>query len=43
MVADEGKLRKTGPYLSADNIASHLSATKDVVYTWSVEKTKPAH
>lgn len=31
------------PWLSADDIASHLGVTKDTVYTWIAEKDMPAH
>ncbi|NLA34438.1 helix-turn-helix domain-containing protein [Mycobacteroides abscessus] len=31
------------PWLSADNIASHLGVTKDTVYSWIAEKGMPAH
>ncbi len=31
------------PWLSADDIATHLGITKDTVYTWIVEKAMPAH
>jgi len=31
------------PWLSADDIASHLGVTKDTVYTWIAEKGMPAH
>lgn len=30
------------PWLSADDIASHLGVTKDTVYTWIAEKAMPA-
>lgn len=33
----------TEPWLSADDIASHLGVTKDTVYTWIAEKGMPAH
>ena len=33
----------TEPWLSADDIASHLGVTKDTVYTWIAEKNMPAH
>lgn len=33
----------TEPWLSADDIASHLGVTKDTVYTWIAEKDMPAH
>jgi excisionase family DNA binding protein len=31
------------PWLSADDIASHLGVTKDTVYSWIAEKAMPAH
>ncbi|MFC0071317.1 helix-turn-helix domain-containing protein [Umezawaea endophytica] len=31
------------PWLSADNIATHLGVTKDTVYAWIAEKGMPAH
>ena len=31
------------PWLSADDIASHLGVTKDTVYAWITEKGMPAH
>lgn len=31
------------PWLSAEDIASHLGVTKDTVYAWIVEKSMPAH
>lgn len=31
------------PWLSADDIAAQLGATKDTVYTWISEKAIPAH
>lgn len=31
------------PWLSADDIAAHLGATKDTVYTWIAGKAIPAH
>lgn len=31
------------PWLSADDIASHLGVTKDTVYSWIVDKRMPAH
>jgi excisionase family DNA binding protein len=31
------------PWLSADDIASHLGVTKDTVYAWIVDKRVPAH
>ncbi len=31
------------PWLSADDIASHLGVTKDTVYIWIAEKGMPAH
>ena len=33
----------TEPWMSADDIASHLGVTKDTVYTWIAEKDMPAH
>lgn len=33
----------TEPWLSADDIASHLGVIKDTVYTWIAEKDMPAH
>ncbi len=33
----------TEPWLSADDIASHLGVTKDTVYAWIAEKRMPAH
>src|SRR5690625_1196982 len=38
---DGGKV--TEPWLSADDIASHLGVTKDTIYTWIAEKAMPAH
>lgn len=31
------------PWLSADEIASHLGVTKDTVYAWIADKGMPAH
>lgn len=31
------------PWLSADDIASHLGITKDTVYAWITDKRMPAH
>ncbi|WP_313813364.1 helix-turn-helix domain-containing protein [Glutamicibacter sp.] len=31
------------PWLSADEIASHLSVTTETVYTWIAERSMPAH
>jgi excisionase family DNA binding protein len=31
------------PWLSADNIADHLGATKDTVCAWIADKGMPAH
>jgi len=31
------------PWLSADDIAAHLGATKETVYTWNAEKATLAH
>ena len=31
------------PWLSADDIATHLGTTKDTIYTWITEKAMPAH
>ncbi|UKA69163.1 helix-turn-helix domain-containing protein (plasmid) [Arthrobacter sp. FW306-05-C] len=31
------------PWLSADDIATHLGVTKDTVYAWIAEKHMPAH
>lgn len=31
------------PWLSADDIATHLGVAKDTVYTWIAEKGMPAH
>ena len=31
------------PWLSADDIATHLGVTKDTVYVWIAEKCMPAH
>ena len=33
----------TEPWMSADDIATHLGVTKDTVYTWIAEKGMPAH
>lgn len=33
----------TEPWLSADDIAAHLDATKDTVYSWIAEKNMLAH
>lgn len=38
-----GRISVTEPWLSADDIASHLGVTKDTVYTWIAEKNMPAH
>lgn len=31
------------PWLSADDIATHLGVTEDTVYTWISAKAMPAH
>lgn len=31
------------PWVSADDIASHLGVTKDTVYSWIADKRMPAH
>ncbi|MGW9022633.1 helix-turn-helix domain-containing protein [Leucobacter chromiiresistens] len=31
------------PWLSADDIASHLGVTKETVYVWISDKGMPAH
>jgi excisionase family DNA binding protein len=31
------------PWLSADDIATHLGVTKDTVYAWIAEKGMPSH
>lgn len=31
------------PWLSADDIATHLGVTKDTVYAWISDKAMPAH
>jgi len=31
------------PWLSADQVASHLGVTKDTVYAWIADKGMPAH
>lgn len=31
------------PWLSADQIASHLGVTKDTVYAWIADKGMPSH
>jgi excisionase family DNA binding protein len=31
------------PWLSADDIATHLGVSKDTVYAWIAEKRMPAH
>ena len=31
------------PWLSAEDIATHLGVTKDTVYVWIAEKAMPAH
>ena len=31
------------PWLSADDIASHLGVTKDTIYAWIAGKNMPAH
>ncbi|WP_298255594.1 helix-turn-helix domain-containing protein [uncultured Arthrobacter sp.] len=31
------------PWLSADDIATHLGITKDTVYAWITDKRMPAH
>lgn len=33
----------TEPWLSTDDIATHLGVTKDTVYAWIAEKGMPAH
>lgn len=33
----------TEPWLSADDIATHLGVTKDTIYTWIADKDMPAH
>ena len=38
-----GRTNVTEPWLSADDIASHLGVTKDTVYAWIAEKGMPAH
>lgn len=31
------------PWLSAEDIATHLGVTKDTVYSWIANKAMPAH
>jgi excisionase family DNA binding protein len=31
------------PWLSADEVASHLGVSKDTVYSWITDKQMPAH
>ena len=31
------------PWLSADEVASHLGVSKDTVYSWIIHKQMPAH
>lgn len=31
------------PWLSADEVASHLGVSKDTVYSWIADKQMPAH
>ena len=31
------------PWLSAEDIATHLGVTKDTVYAWIADKAMPAH
>ena len=31
------------PWLSAEEIATHLGVTKDTVYAWIADKVMPAH
>lgn len=31
------------PWLSADDIATHLGVTKDTIYSWIADKAMPAH
>lgn len=31
------------PWLSADDIASHLGVTTDTVYSWIADRAMPAH
>ena len=38
-----GRILLSEPWLSADDIASHLGVTKDTVYTWIADKGMPAH
>lgn len=33
----------TEPWLSADDIATHLGVSKDTVYAWIADKSMPAH
>ncbi|TLM86171.1 helix-turn-helix domain-containing protein [Pseudarthrobacter sp. NamE5] len=33
----------TEPWLSADDVATHLGVAKDTVYVWIAEKGIPAH
>jgi excisionase family DNA binding protein len=35
--------RVSEPWLSADDIATHLGVTKDSVYAWIANKGMPAH
>ena len=35
--------RPPEPWLSADDIATHLGVTKDTVYAWIADKGMPAH
>ena len=38
-----GGAEVTEPWLSAEDIATHLGVTKDTVYIWIAEKGMPAH
>jgi len=39
----EGRRVVSEPWLSAEDIATHLGVTKDTVYAWIADKAMPAH
>lgn len=39
----EGGTKMSEPWLSAEEIATHLGVTKDTVYAWIADKAMPAH
>lgn len=39
----EGGTKVSEPWLSAEEIATHLGVTKDTVYAWIADKAMPAH